>query len=189
MMQNQNQSQRIWWVNQGQTYDVERAGGYVWAPKFKRNGATGPVYWQRMRELRPGDILVHYSKGEIRAIGSVLSKARSCKRPTALDEVDRWEKSGWRVDVQYADLVAPIEYAEIPIEWQADVTRSGPFVGAHAAKPVKIGYLFPLDPEFYESLTEEFWDRIVGARQPKPDEFRSDDVARLEQAMGLRVFA
>lgn len=29
---------RYWWVNQNQTYKLERAGGYLWSPKRKAQG-------------------------------------------------------------------------------------------------------------------------------------------------------
>jgi putative restriction endonuclease len=35
---------RYWWVNQNQTFRQEIAGGYLWSPKRKADGARNPFY-------------------------------------------------------------------------------------------------------------------------------------------------
>ena len=41
----------FWWVNPGQTYEQERAGGYLWAPKRVKNG-TRRRFYDAMRDAR-----------------------------------------------------------------------------------------------------------------------------------------
>ena len=62
---------KVWWVNQGQSYRPERDGWFVWAPLQTKAGR--PVaHHSNVSRLRPGDAVVHYSQGFIRAIGEVI---------------------------------------------------------------------------------------------------------------------
>lgn len=45
---------RYWWVNQNQTFQQERAGGYLWSPKRNADGDRNPFY-EFMREVAPSD--------------------------------------------------------------------------------------------------------------------------------------
>lgn len=60
-----------WWVNQGQSHEHEREGGYLWAPLL---GATGAAIDHHMNvsRLSPGDVILHYSGGLVRSIGTVI---------------------------------------------------------------------------------------------------------------------
>ena len=64
---------RWFWVNQGQTWNAELAEGILWAPLLSKNGQK-QHHWERMDELRPGDMVIHYS-GAIRAVSRVDSPA------------------------------------------------------------------------------------------------------------------
>lgn len=55
---------RYWWVNQNQTYRHEVAGGYLWSPKLKANGAANPFY-EFMREVAPGDVIFSFRDTKI----------------------------------------------------------------------------------------------------------------------------
>ena len=63
---------RYWWVNQNQTYRHEVAGGYLWSPKRKSNGGINPFY-ESMREVGPGDIVLSFADTRIAAIGIARS--------------------------------------------------------------------------------------------------------------------
>ena len=71
---------RFWWVNQNQTFAQELSGGYLWSPKRNANGARNPFY-EFMREVAPGDLVLSFEGTFIRAIGVAHSFAYECPKP------------------------------------------------------------------------------------------------------------
>lgn len=68
-------------VMQGETYQAERNAGVLWTPQIDKSGMV-PHSWNRMQELKKGDIVFHYVKGSFVAISRVREdchKARSRK--------------------------------------------------------------------------------------------------------------
>lgn len=103
---------RYWWVNQNQTYCQERAGGYLWSPKRKANGDRNPFY-EFMREVAPGDLVLSFADTYIRAIGVVQSYCYEAPKPAEFGTAGpTWDKIGWRVDVYYQDLSNRIRPAD-----------------------------------------------------------------------------
>lgn len=108
---------KSWWVNQGQTFEQEVRGGYMWSPKTQRDGQKLKSY-ENMLEVRPNDLVYSYSGQAIRALGRVVSRAVSAEKPGDLGGI--WNKDGWLVEVEYAvtetafspkrewDLLAPL---------------------------------------------------------------------------------
>lgn len=98
-----------WWVNQNQTFRQERAGGYMWSPKRNANGARNPFY-EFMREVAPGDLVLSFEGTFIRAVGIIQSYAYECPKPDEFGVAGpNWDRIGWRVDVHYLDLIQRIE--------------------------------------------------------------------------------
>ena len=103
---------RYWWVNQNQTYRHEVAGGYLWSPKRKSNGAQNPFY-DFMREMAPGDIVFSFADTVIRAIGIAGSYAYEAPKPLEFGPAGaNWEMIGWRIDVRFSALRRPIRPSE-----------------------------------------------------------------------------
>ncbi|MBS0380665.1 MAG: HNH endonuclease [Proteobacteria bacterium] len=96
---------RYWWVNQNQTYRHEIAGGYLWSPKRNKNGARNPFY-ESMREVSPGDIIISFSDTRIAALGIAGSFCEESPLPTEFGTVGlQWSHGiGWRVDVHFREL-------------------------------------------------------------------------------------
>lgn len=65
---------RYWWVNQNRTYQHEVPGGYLWSPRRKKNGNINPFY-ETMREVAPGDLILSFADTCIRAFGIARSYA------------------------------------------------------------------------------------------------------------------
>lgn len=82
---------RTWWVNQGDTYDHEREGGYIWAPQ---RGAGGRVIAHHVAaaEVGPGDLVVHYARGLVRAVGIATGRAQEAPKPAELG--GQWTRDG-----------------------------------------------------------------------------------------------
>ncbi len=95
---------RYWWVNQNQTFRQETAGGYLWSPKWKKGGALNPFY-EYMREVSPGDLVLSFEGTYIRAIGVVQSHCYECPKPAEFGSTGpNWDLIGWKVDVHYRTL-------------------------------------------------------------------------------------
>jgi len=103
---------RYWWVNQNQTFDHEFSGGYLWSPKRKSNNARNPFY-EFMREVSPGDVVLSFNKTRIPAIGIAQSYCEESPKPGEFGAVgDYWSGIGWKVDIQYFSLPNSIKPAE-----------------------------------------------------------------------------
>jgi MoxR-like ATPase len=150
-------SRRLWWVNQGATFDAERAGGYVWAPQRSQAGRL-VGHHQNVAQLATGDLIFHYAKGLVRAI-SVVRSAREEPRPAELP-TEQWTREGYLAEVAYHDAPTPIALEEIPASWRTD--DGGPFT-RHGS--VKQGYLYPLSSRFVTRLTDEFGSRWPDLRE------------------------
>jgi hypothetical protein len=75
-----------WWVNQGKIYQAERSAGILWAPQQTAHGrALG--HWTAMIHVQSGDIVLHYARGAIRALGRAEAPAFAADRPYGLPEV------------------------------------------------------------------------------------------------------
>lgn len=103
---------RYWWVNQNQTARQEWAGGYLWSPKRKANGARNPFY-EFMREVAPGDLILAFADTCIRRVGIAQSYAYECPKPPEFGAAGpTWDKIGWKVDVRYVETVQPLRPAD-----------------------------------------------------------------------------
>jgi putative restriction endonuclease len=107
---------RFWWVNQNQTYRHEVAGGYLWSPKRKSNGGINPFY-ESMREVAPGDIVLSFSDTRIAAIGIARSHCYECPKPYEFGSVGmNWNDVGWKVEVRFTELgnrIRPADHIDL----------------------------------------------------------------------------
>ena len=103
---------RYWWVNQNQTFRQELAGGYLWSPKRKANKDLNP-YYEFMREVAPGDLILSFEGTYIRKIGIAQSHCYECPKPPEFGGAGpNWDLIGWKVDVRYLDPVMPVRPAD-----------------------------------------------------------------------------
>jgi putative restriction endonuclease len=103
---------RYWWVNQNQTYRHEVPGRYLWSPKRKANGQANAFY-DFMREVAPGDVVLSFADTRIKAIGIARSNAYEAPKPLEFGQTGAyWDQIGWRVDVGFIELRRPIRPSE-----------------------------------------------------------------------------
>jgi putative restriction endonuclease len=99
---------RYWWVNQNQTFRQEIAGGYLWSPKRNANGGRNPFY-ESMREVAPGDLIVSFVDTRISAVGIAKSYCWESPKPAEFGPAGQnWENVGWRVNVSFVPLLNKI---------------------------------------------------------------------------------
>lgn len=95
---------RYWWVNQNQTYAHEMAGGYLWSPKRRADGKQNPFY-EFMREVSPGDLILSFVDTYIPAVGIAESYCYECPKPAEFGKAGAyWDQIGWKADVHYRPL-------------------------------------------------------------------------------------
>ncbi|MCL5971805.1 MAG: winged helix-turn-helix domain-containing protein [Firmicutes bacterium] len=138
---------QYWWVNQGQSYDSEREGRYVWAPLHTNTGAT-LGHWERVSGILPGDVLVHYSNGAVHAI-SIAEKGAEQRDNPHSGSHNAWENQGWATTVHYYELSKPY----LRENFSEDLLRmnmpDGPF---DRRGQVKQGYLWNFSLEAFHIL-------------------------------------
>jgi energy-coupling factor transporter ATP-binding protein EcfA2 len=96
---------RVYWVNQGKSFEAERTG-YLFARK-KDEAGRALAHRARLANLVPGDVTVHYAGGAVRAVSRVLERATDWRRPEDSDS------EGWRVNVELWELPAPVDLASM----------------------------------------------------------------------------
>jgi len=105
---------RYWWVNQNKTFRHEIVGGYLWSPKRKKNHHRNHFY-DTMREVAPGDIVLSFQKTFLRSVGIVRSYCYESPMPEEFgrDGADWLHVDiGWRVDVRWTTLDHQIRPAD-----------------------------------------------------------------------------
>lgn len=100
----------FWWVFQNSTYNEEKAGGFLWAPKKGKNSI--PFHWKNMEYLQEGDIIFSSYKQRIVAISTVISKAYTFIKPFATNSETPWENDGNKVDLNFHELNNAINYQQ-----------------------------------------------------------------------------
>lgn len=135
----------VWWVYQGRSYHEELAVSIVFA------GTDAPQFAHHLNvgRMTPGDVVLHYRRGNIVAIGETTSKPVLATRPYGSVEQ---RDEGWLTRVEYFPLDAPIALSDLP---ERD-GNEGPF---NAAGQPKQGYLFPVEIGYATAVREGFHDR------------------------------
>lgn len=102
----------FWWVNHKQTYGAEVGGGYIWSPMTNRNGSKNQTY-VNLTLTRPGDIVISYAGGLIKAIGLVAAPCSEKSKPSEFGSAgDSWSDIGWEVRIDWELLERPIRPKE-----------------------------------------------------------------------------
>ena len=100
-------------VFQGDTYNEERTGQFIWAPKYRKDGRT-MHHWDRLMDVGEGNVIFHCSDGDIQAISRVkASFDESARLDHTTGDWTNWEKDGRRVDCDYHVLKTPLEHTWI----------------------------------------------------------------------------
>jgi len=170
----------MWWVNQGATYNEERAGGYVWAPLTNKVGRE-VTHHVAVNQLRVGQKVVHYASGQIRAISTVVQPPETHPKPMELGT--SWGETGYLCRVQYSDLVPPIAKDDVPNR----VPAVGPF---DVNGNVKQAYLIKVNDAELFPLLEFLYSRdstIFEPASPEPLPDLTNPAAQPEWSMTRRL--
>ena len=95
---------RYWWVNQNQTYRHEISGSYIWSPKRSAGDRRNPFY-EFMREVSPGDVILSFCDTRIAALGIAQSYCYESPKPDEFGAAGlSWSGIGWKVDIRFQEL-------------------------------------------------------------------------------------
>lgn len=99
---NELDSVNYYWCNNSQSGEKEREDGFIWSPVKNADESFNMAY-QRMTEVKPGDIIFSYAKGQMQAIG--VAKTSAYKSPKPHQSVgEYWSTDGWKIDVDFSAL-------------------------------------------------------------------------------------
>ncbi len=101
------QKRNYFYVMQNKTYLEELSGGYIWAPQRNDIDEEGAHHWKRMQEVKKGDIILHGFKQQVVAVSVAKTDCYAASKPDEL--VDKWNKDGWKVDLDYFCFDNPIK--------------------------------------------------------------------------------
>lgn len=135
---------RIFYVFQGKTFERECRGGYIWAPKTNKTGSS-IHHWNRLREVREGDIILHGCGGKVVAISRAKGPCYDSLQPEELRTEKMWDKEGRRVDCEYYWARIPIttaDYKDIIIKFSKE-----PYSPFNELGRGNMGYLYDINRE------------------------------------------
>lgn len=98
-------------VFQGSTFERECHGGYLWAPITNKDG-NAFHHWDRLLDVRSGDIVLHGCNGHIRAVSIAEAACYDCIQPKELQTEAAWDLEGRKLDCNYIMLDCPIKTAD-----------------------------------------------------------------------------
>lgn len=105
----------FFWVNLGGSYDEVLEHKFLWAPQFSFNEVKETKYvnvgWSAVAKVKKGDLIFCYRNGEILRLAKALSDCYPADRPQSLT-FDKWQKEGWKVDVELTKIPDPIKADE-----------------------------------------------------------------------------
>lgn len=138
------------YVFQGTSYEVEKTGGYIWAPIENELGQS-MHHWDRMLDVRPGDIVLHGVDGSVAAISIVKGKAYPAQRPLSHGD-DQWIQYGRKVDLEYHLLRRPLPTKDFSDDIKRFSTEKySPF---NVNGSGNMGYLFNINAELVTIFAE-----------------------------------
>lgn len=132
-------NRNYFFVFQNKTYDAEKRGGYLWAPKSLKDGRN-VSHWNRMTEVRKGDVIFHSVRKEIAAISIATSDCYSAIQPEELRREKLWDDDGWKADCSYIVIKSPI----VTSDYKDEIFKLQPILNApfNVLGRGNTGYLF-----------------------------------------------
>jgi hypothetical protein len=164
----------IWWVNQRDNFQEARDSGIIWAPLKTKSGGT-KHFWDSLGEVRPGDTILHYAKGEVKSVSRAKSGPQETTTPRYLKNYDK-SILGRSVELEYQDLTPPIPLSKIIDALQNTDINQGPF---DKSGGVKQGYLFRLTPQalslIVKASPDTNWPSFIESSPQPPNQPNSED--------------
>lgn len=144
-----NNQRNYFYVYQNKTYDEERAGGFLWSPKYAK-GYSHNAGYDTMKQVQPGDVILHSYRGEIVAVSIARSACYSHRRPSGA--FSEWSNDGWMIDVTYHILRKSLKVAPYIPKLYSLQPENGPYTAAYRGKQQ---YLCNANKSIFDFLLEK----------------------------------
>lgn len=147
----------VWWVNQGKTYKDELEHSLLWASDSK------VWHHQTMRDVKIGDLIVHYADKKLVAFSVVLNEAFLGPREIGSNE---WGDTGLILKTKYYPLDEPITLDKLSLVSQSIVDNQ-PSVHApfNSKGQINQAYLTKFNHEclsiLYKNFSKEYFSEQV----------------------------
>ena len=142
----------IFYVFQGNTFDREYRGGYLWAP-IENKTSTPPHHWTRLLDVRKGDIILHGCNGYVQAISVAKDSCYECLQPKELVTEGLWDLKGRKVDCDYTYIKKPIKTSNYVSEIiRLSNVKYSPFDKYGSGN---MGYLFEINRDLAKIFVKE----------------------------------
>ena len=141
---------KYWWVNQGKTYGIERAGSFIWAPKLDKKGRP-QFHLDNVGKVNSGDMIFHHANQEIVAVSIVEIAGHSKSKPESLIDSSQWKGDGWGAGTQYCELVDPILKPTVAKRIRRFMPDYGPI---NVKGDANQGYLYTLNDSSVRVIAE-----------------------------------
>ena len=103
----------VFYVFQGETYNLEKNGQYVWSPQKNKRGYNN-IGYTTMTHVHQGDFILHNENGYIMAISIAKSDCFTANQPDELADAHttvEWGLEGYRINCQYFPFDNPVPTA------------------------------------------------------------------------------
>ena len=100
---------KYFFVSQSKTYKEEHLGNFLWAPN------KPSWHHQNMVNVKQGDAIIQYKKGEIVGIAIASRDSYSSAKPSD-SSFDTWASNGFKVDVEQYHFKTPVKLDSIKDE-------------------------------------------------------------------------
>ena len=98
-------------VFQGNTFEAEYKGGFIWESKYNQGGGTCH-HWDKLLDVGKGDLIIHCADGYIQAVSVVKGACYDAESPRDLLDEQLWAKDGRMIDCEYIKLIKPIKHSQ-----------------------------------------------------------------------------
>jgi hypothetical protein len=136
---------------QGKTYSQEKEAGILFSRKIDQGGHLQHS-WERMREVKTGDIILHYVNGRIVAVSSAASDCTEHEMAAGLPQDENSNPDAYIVKLEYHELNVSLPIADhldviaplLPVKYSAFQANG---LGNQ-------GYMYPCNDELAIQLLE-----------------------------------
>ena len=142
----------VFFVFQGDTYQEEKEGGYVWSPQLNSVGHKNAGF-SLMTQIKKYDYILHSWKGQLKAISIADGDCFEADIPSEKHKSKKyWSDKGYRVNTHYYELEVPLKLRNHR-EWLRENVKShSPFSTQGTGKQQ---YMSKIDDEqIYYLLTQ-----------------------------------
>lgn len=169
-------------VMQGQTYMEEQLHSIIWSKQVDKSGMR-PPFWERMKEVKAGDCIFHYVKGDVVAVSIAKKGYYEAENPYNYT----YNEKGYLVETSYEELNNPLNIKDyfqeielfLPLKYSAFQENGDG----------NQGYLYPCNELLAIKLLELIAEVNVNIEKQEQLEFAISPVLLKERNRLLQIVA